>query len=72
MSQISREALLKNRLRFTTSGWVSYNKLSDVESRQIVHILEKSKFFKSYVKKKCCDEAHEQIAQGTCRYSVSS
>ena len=26
-----------------------YNKLSDVEFRQLVHILEKSKFFKSYV-----------------------
>ncbi len=50
MSQISREALLKNRLRFTASGWgINYNKLSDVEFRQLVHILEKSKSFKSYV-----------------------
>ena len=28
---------------------INYNKLSDVEFRQLVHILEKSKFFKSYV-----------------------
>ena len=28
---------------------IDYNKLSDVEFRQLVHILEKSKFFKSYV-----------------------
>ena len=28
---------------------ISYNKLSDVEFRQLVHILEKSKYFKSYV-----------------------
>ena len=34
---------------------INYNKLSDVEFRQLVHILEKSKFFKSYVgqRKKC-------------------
>lgn len=28
---------------------INYNKLSDAEFRQLVHILEKSKFFKSYV-----------------------
>ena len=28
---------------------INYNKLSDVEFRQLVHILEKSKSFKSYV-----------------------
>ena len=28
---------------------INYNKLSDVEFRQLVHILEKSKYFKSYV-----------------------
>ena len=28
---------------------INYNKLSDVEFRQLVHIVEKSKFFKSYV-----------------------
>lgn len=38
-----QDALYRKRLD------INYNKLSDAEFRQLIHILEKSKFFKSYV-----------------------
>ena len=55
-----REKSWKNNLLFASPSirrptlyckrlGINYNKLSDVEFRQLVHILEKSKYFKSYV-----------------------
>ncbi len=45
-----RESLLeKQSALYCKRLGINYSKLSDVEFRQLVHILEKSKFLKSYV-----------------------
>ena len=49
MSDFKGSSLEKQAALYCKRLGINYNKLSDVEFRQLVHILEKSKFFKSYV-----------------------